>query len=360
MTLEQYRTVIDTYLDFYPDERIDVQITDDFLRKALDTMAEGGKVSQRDKDYIEGSTLDSVMIIVHYPELELTNDKGNNYTVRDIYVCSQFPSFEITMGRTTYTSDEVRVGYRHSHIYKGNFTSLTSFCTGGASTPINRLVKKYRGRRYNDFETLVQSFIVEVERMIRIESNAGGPYICFSTVGKNSEGIPLKVGITNDYFFKTERLRQLFKGFVDYYCSLYLDKFYHDGRNWQLDATDAEFIGRVTKVAKTWRKTKNANIYEKVNVINGLYYSPSSDTKYCIHPNACAEWTFKGDNPKLTVIDTRKPDIKDEYIVDLDYISYLYSFLINLINGVYANKDKYKDSIHSRAYKIKTSLIEEM
>ena len=220
---------------------------------------------------------------------------------------------------------------------------------------------KYSIGRYGNFETFIQSFIIEVERMIRIESNAGGPYITFNEVGKTSVNIPLRVKLLPEALISSSRNKDIFLKFIDYYCSLRLDDFYYDGRNWQLAATDTEFIKRVTKVAKTWKKTANANIYQSINIIHGLYYAPTSNGHYNVRDGEMVNWKFKGEYPRIKI--TNKSDgndVKSDTIVNIDIISILYSFMLNLINGVYANQDKYKDSIHSRAYKIKTALIKAM
>lgn len=361
MTLEQYKTIINAYLDFYPDDRVDIQIDNANLKQALDDDTDGKEVSKDTLDYINNSNFDLLNIITYYPSLTLTNDSGKQYTVYDIYVQTTFPEFTVYMGRTTYNTDEIKVGYRHSHIGRGNFIDISIFCTGDNYTPINKMKSKYSIGRYGNFETFIQSFIIEVERMIRIESNAGGPYITFNEVGKNSVNTPLRVKLLPESYIDNLRDKNIFLKFIDYYCSLRLDDFYYDGRNWQLAATDTEFIKRVTKVAKTWKKTANANIYQSINIIHGLYYTPTSNRRFNVRDGKMVNWTFKGEYPRIKIINKGGgDDIKRDTIVDMNLISTLYSFLLNLINGVYANQDKYKDSIHSRAYKIKTALIKAM
>lgn len=357
MTLEQYKTIINIYLDFYPDDRVDIQLNNTIIKQALADDAEGNEVSKDTLDYISNCRYGLLNIITYYPSLTLTNDSEKQYTVYGIYVKTSFPEFTVYMGRTTYNTDEIKVGYRHSHISKGNFTDISSFCTGNNDTPINKIKSKYSIGRYGNFETFIQSFIIEVERMIRIESNAGGPYITFNEVGKASVNTPLRVKLLPESYID----KNIFLKFIDYYCSLRLDDFYYDGRNWQLADTDAEFIRRVTKVAKTWKKTANADIYQSINIIHGLYYAPTSNGYYDIRDGERVYWKFKGEYPRIKIINKGGGnDVKSDTIVNIDLISILYSFMLNLINGVYANQDKYKDSIHSRAYKIKTALIKAM
>lgn len=361
MTLEQYKTIINAYLDFYPNDKVDIQLNDTIIKQALNDDAEGNEVSKDTLDYISSCRYNSLNIITYYPSLTLTNDSGKQYTVYGIYVRTAFPKFTVSMGRTIYNTDEIKVGYRHSHISRSNFTEISGFCTGGNDTPINKMALKYMRNEYGNFETFIQSFIIEVERMIRIESNAGGPYITFNEVGKTSVNTPLRVKLLPESYIGNLRDKNIFLKFIDYYCSLRLDDFYYDGRNWQLADTDTEFIKRVTKVAKTWKKTANADIYQNINIIHGLYYAPTSNGHYSVRDGKMVCWTFKGEHPRIKIINKGSgDDIKRDIIVDINLISTLYSFMLDLINGVYANQNKYKDSIHSRAYKIKTALIKAM
>lgn len=362
MTFGQYKTIIDTYLDFYPDERIDIKVNYEPLQKALDDYAEGKKIDDDILTDIDHVSYSSMRVMIYYPEITLTNDAGHHYIVKDIYLNISFPEVDIKMGRTTYNQNEINVGYRHSHIRKGNFRELSSFCTGYSDTPINVIKNRIRDGLSSDFKTDMQSFIIETERMIKIESNEGVPYITFESISRGVTLNPLNVAMYYDTTLLSAREKNMMINFIKYYCSLHLDAFHYDGRNYQLNASDVEFIDRVTKVAKAYRKTKNLSIYESVWYVNGLYFKQSDNPSYySLMLPAHANWTFKGKHPEMKIesvsdVETAKP----KTIVNPKYISILYSFLLKLINGVYANYDKYKDSIHSRAYKIKTELIKAM
>ena len=91
MTLEQYKTIISAYLDFYPDDRVDIQIDSASLKQALDDDADGKEVSQDTLDHINNDDFDLLNIITYYPSLTLTNDSGKQYTVYGIYVKTAFP-----------------------------------------------------------------------------------------------------------------------------------------------------------------------------------------------------------------------------------------------------------------------------
>lgn len=364
MTLDEYKSVINAYLDFYPDDRIDVKIVSSTLRQALDDEAEGRTVDDDVKTTISymNRSYTAVTITVYYPELTLTNDSGRTHTVYGIYTCIHYPSMTFTMGRTDYTLAEMQAGYRHSHITKGDFSSMGTFCTGSDDTPFNKIRTRFLGHHYSDFDLLIQSLIIETERMIRIESNAGIPYISFMDVGRNSSSTPLSVPYRAGNFTTSTFSAVTLRDFIPYYCSLGLDDFYYDGRNWQLKATDAEFITRVTKVAKAFTKTRrNPEIFSPAYLKGGLYYNAVEHGSYSFTAGQHVTWSFKGHRPVLRIIgDSDDTPIQDVFILRMDIISSVYTFLLYLINAFYANIGKHRDSACSRAYKIKSRLIREL
>lgn len=360
MTLDEYKSVINAYLDFYPDDRIDVKIISNTLRQALDDDADGKTVSEDEKTTISymNRSYTAVTITVYYPELTLTNDSGRTHTVYGIYTCMHYPSMILTMGRTDYTLAEMQTGYRHSHIPKGDFAGMGTFCTGGEVTPFNKIKIKVLDHHYSDFDLLIQSLIIETERMIRIESNAGIPYISFMDVGRNSSSAPLSVPYMTGSAIGIDTT-VILRDFIPYYCSLGLDDFYYDGRNWQLKATDAEFITRVTKVAKAFTKTRrNHELFSPAYLKGGLYYDATEHGSFSFTAGQHVTWSFKGHRPVLRIIGiSDDAPVQDVSILRMDIISTVYTFLLNLINAFYANIGKHRDSACSRAYKIKSRLI---
>lgn len=349
LTFEQCTNILDAYYDFYPDDKIDIKIYNSELQKDLNAQAKGKDIDKK-KEYC-GDEI--IQIMTYYPELTLTNDNGKHYTVYGIYVNTTFPKCCIYMGRTIYNSNEVASGYRHSHINTAtshSFSTMSDFCRGNNDTPINEIRTSILEATYNNFSLAIQSFIIETERMIRIESNEGIPYISFEDIGKNNKLTPIFV-----YPIKSGYIENKFANFILYYCSLGLDKFYYDGRNWQLDASDTEFITRVSNIAKKYKFTKNLSIFQDVYFINGLYYPVETSTRF-VPERATANWSFKGKYPPIIVTDKKENNAKKVAILKGEYLDVLYNFLLNLINGIYAT-NKYKDCVLSRAYKIKTALI---
>lgn len=353
---------MDCYLDFYPDDQVDVTPSS-LLQQTMDMENKEDRDEELYNNFVDGITAskyNTLSIIVYHPEITVTNEHGNSHVLKDVYVRVSFPEMTIHLARTTFTSDEVYSGYIHSHVSKGNFHVMHPFCTG--SGPINTLkdhIMDMDSNALEDFKNAITSFIINTERMIRVESLAGGPYVTLESIGKKMESTPMTVYFGHTRVVHTKAFEK-FIDFMKYYCSLRLDEFYYDGKNWQLKDTDAEFIRRVTKVALTYKKTSNvssAHIYQWVYESDGLYYeyNPNGGSYYCTD-GGLASWIWKGQYPHIHVIKQDR-QVKRTAIVSLSYLSVLYTFLLELINGIYADGNEYKDCIQSRAYKIKDLLI---
>lgn len=354
MNFEEYKTIINTYLDTYPDDRIDI-CASNYLQAALDEDAVGKEISGETLDKIKISS--SLTITIYYPKITLTNELNRQHTIYDVYLRILFPMGIIKLGRTTFTKEEIDVGYVHSHVRARVFDYLQDFCTGENETPINKILRKIVRGDYNDFETLIQSFIVETERMIKVESLTGGPFIRFSNVGKQLDNIPLTLKVTNIRYIPYDCIVD----FIEYYCSLGFDNFYYDGRCWQLDATDTEFITRVTNAAKSFKGTKNKkSLFQTYYLSSGLYYCKLKIDQSNFVEGSPVSWSWKGKKLHLKELkEDNKEVVIENTLLKKEYLDVVYTFLLTLINGVYADR-KFKDSIKERAYKIKSLLFKKL
>lgn len=354
MNFEEYKTIINTYLDTYPDDRIDI-CASNYLQAALDEDAVGKEISGETLDKIKISS--SLTITIYYPKITLTNELNRQHTIYDVYLRILFPMGIIKLGRTTFTKEEIDVGYVHSHVRARVFDYLQDFCTGENETPINKILRKIVRGDYNDFETLIQSFIVETERMIKVESLTGGPFIRFSNVGKQLDNIPLTLKVTNIRYIPYDCIVD----FIEYYCSLGFDNFYYDGRCWQLDATDTEFVTRVTNAAKSFKGTKNKkSLFQTYYLSSGLYYCKLKIDQSNFVEGSPVSWSWKGKKLHLKELkEDNKEVVIENTLLKKEYLDVVYTFLLTLINGVYADR-KFKDSIKERAYKIKSLLFKKL
>lgn len=366
MELEDFKTIRNVFLDYYPDERIDIQPSP-IVAEAFAMEVEGVVIPGTLEDQITHSGRLSIMI--YYPELIITNDRNNSqYPIYGLYACFSFPGCVIELGRTDYTVEELYTGYRHSHIPIHQQRFLSRFCTGNEDTPINKVrntinLGRYKRPNAPDLATTVMSLILVWEESVRIESSAGVPYIYFKNATSLINDTPMtipRVALRNCLIIFNKKMTDKFTDFINYYCSLGLDTFYYDGKSWQLQASDAEFIKRVTRVAKTYAKTKSAisQMFSPVFEKDGLYYTsrlPSSNLS--VTRGTKVDWVFKNRNPEINIVESQE-DATPELVVKQPLLSILYTFLVTLTNAIYAKSNK--DNLLSRAHKISLALIKSM
>lgn len=358
MLISKIKEIVKAYKEFYPEERLDFQCFSTLDGKMLDYIVKTGKTPEGYND--DSNVSIAFCVVMYYPELTVTNENNKHHTIYDTYVTVEIPYFSLNLGRTTYTKEEIDCGYRHSHVQAYNFRRMSSFCLGDSHNPVPSAAQLLRNSDCANFDLVLRSFIINVDRTIRVESLDGGPYINISSIG--SGAVPVPIEVTADRLYDFGSYREACKEFIDYYIHLGLDTFYYDGKSYQLKATDAEFIERVTKAAKSFKATaRKSRLYKKVIKSSGLYYLASRNHTVDWRPDARVEWNFKGQPLYLKIKNADSKDkIETVEILDPKIINYIYYFLTEFINSYYATKSFYTCNIRSRAYKIKNALLNGM
>lgn len=198
--------VFQLFVDFYGEERVDLQCVITytefkFLLKeqlerdsidislddlTLETCIEHAYIKQTDAggyEWIEYklNTLvrDKIRTYIHYPTLTITNEYDRSHTCRNVYVYVEFnyagKGGYFRMNKSTYTEDEYRARYLHSHVPSIDYDHLDVFaipCLGYG--PIGRTISLL----HIDYdEELWQLYILELDNYMSTESLRGGPYI---------------------------------------------------------------------------------------------------------------------------------------------------------------------------------------
>lgn len=122
-------------------------------------------------------------LIIHWDEIEVSNENDDKHTIYDMYAKVTFSSgyeligFKLT--RSTLTIDELKAHYVFSHLPKMS-TNLdySTPCIG--SGPIRNTMSSLAKRYDSD---LFRLFLVELDRYVRTESLTGVPYIRMSEIG---------------------------------------------------------------------------------------------------------------------------------------------------------------------------------
>ena len=131
-------------------------------------------------------------ILLHFHKRTITNEAGHSIDIFDLFVripicddgsfCSRFRYL-----RTSYTMAQIGSGYLHSHCPGFGYTHTDilrwqDVCTG--SGPINETMIRMDNQRQNIDPIVAGLFFWELDKIIGIESEIGGPYMHLNNVGK--------------------------------------------------------------------------------------------------------------------------------------------------------------------------------
>lgn len=210
------------------------------------------------KGYIERNVLykalkDDMEITIWFPMEKVTNEIGDSTIIHNAFVriildeegnlCSG-PS----MMRTSFTKNELKANYIHSHVPTERFDkthiknyTFNRMCTG--SGPINSDLQELYSlpiysENIDEFIPLIYgSFCYNLEKIVRIESVKGGPYIQLYRI-KQHGTIPY---IKENYSIQAH-LTLADKKFMNYYLSDNHLKFVFANNSWCLGMTVSEFL----------------------------------------------------------------------------------------------------------------------
>ena len=205
--LENIQTVHSIFINTFGEDRVDLQgvlSEDDFVSQMLGkliTLPEKatmliGDVSEDDfivyQERLRNvlrQNLNNATIIVHFPELTITNERGRTHLIRDMYArVVLLPDGKLYSGpqfhRATFTHAECKNSYLHSHVRTIPFDNLTTWqggCLG--SGPIRDTISRLSIDFSWEDWTL---FAVQLDQYVHVESLEGGPYHRMETIGTNN------------------------------------------------------------------------------------------------------------------------------------------------------------------------------
>lgn len=272
--------------------------------------------------------------IVYYPSILITNpDRGTNHKITDVYVKISKDN-QVSIGRTSYTIDEAKVGYKHSHCERNTLADLSPMCTG-TTTPI-RIAYGYM--KYDNYsENSCMAYIIELNRALHVESEDGGAYIYMREISESEiksepiqiQPISISANASKWRYGETEFLPQ----FVCYYLSHGLNQYSFDGRAMQLDITDSDFIKRVSEIYMNF-KHKDRDLLCNALYKDGMFYYCGSTKDNARFPSRTA-WSIP--NLGTMKITYNELPITKECIKILRpyYIGIIYSIETTIINYIY-------------------------
>lgn len=127
-----------------------------------------------------GGGLADKTLLIHFPEVEIKNSKGNSHLIRDLYIANRLNNnYSISSGtiygmRTTLTQAEENSSYVHSHLSSSGFSNFSAFCTGSGIIDENLtlIMNTNPSERKFAYEIYFESLVA----FVAWESIEGGPY----------------------------------------------------------------------------------------------------------------------------------------------------------------------------------------
>ena len=193
------RPIADSYLKNYididsslPIKELPIDIIDNIIQK-VDKAPECEKLAIR-KEFAGDENYTYCMILVHFPEVRVTNENDKYIDITDLfvrfYVSSSgllYSSFQMT--RSSCTTTQYNSRYFHSHLH-GIPEDFESPClgTGPIRNTICNLQKEFDADIWN-------LFCLELSKYVETESIAGTPYNYLERVN----GYRTQISISNDF-----------------------------------------------------------------------------------------------------------------------------------------------------------------
>lgn len=187
--LEKSKGVFSVFCEVFGEDRCDIQINKNFLLEILMWWGDP-LVPKSESDLAEFISLRELFrildIIVYFPEVEISNERDEHHTIRELYVRTQIRSNgraagTFSMLRTRYTSQELSVGYKHSHTTKMVLESgldFTECCLGNSPirSTLTELSRECDLDRWN-------VYCLQLDQYVGVESLLGGPHIRMNSIG---------------------------------------------------------------------------------------------------------------------------------------------------------------------------------
>ena len=350
---EEALKVYEIFKSFFGETKVDFQVDKSF-KDAVETLITEGENLE---DTLNSPLLTlcefSYIILIHFPNVTITNEKGNSVDIHDLYVKvpldlagKQAKRFEMIV--TTFTKVLYESNYTHSHLPSRSLmhgkASFSKPCLGEGpiSTTCNIL------RNEND-ENIWRLFCVELARYVTVESIAGIPYYRMEYIGRNNSNREIIFSDTSRRasseisFIIKEAIRNLINRKV--FNFKYVNNTYNFADN---DASlirliSNEFITIYNKkfnnkeLSTNLKELVRAKILIKAVFYKGYFTEEESNRHNFCSPSTDVLFTFKNIPVKMRIIDTNTT-IEPVYILNVKYINVAIRNILEFINYNYGQK----------------------
>lgn len=366
-------TIYNIFLDFYGEERVDLQIVT--LEKCIFKFEDRENVTY--SDLINFFNDQFNCIIVHFPEVKIENEDGASVNVKDLwvkiplivarqnisdseandYIALMQTSFSIT--RSTYPLSHLRSDYMHSHCPGVPWQPHTSFlpcCLGNG--PIKNTVATLCSS-YD--ENIWSLFVYELSLYVKTESLRGGPYRYLSRISSLKEQYAPNRNCSQYkllHVLYNERHQRLISDFVEYLLKNKTIPFHYNFRYMislsYFDFTiflSKNFIEWFNNPNNRWNKAYNAttimSVLVKCKIVNNQILYLSRNATSSIMPDSDIYDKMDGktlfyfkDKPINVTIEEDEEDETDHScrLLQSNIVDVIFTKIFNFVNTNYGTK----------------------
>lgn len=308
-----------------------------------------------DRVDVQNRDSDSVYIIVHFPQLTVTNENSRSIDITHLYAKMRVTKSTGTiigtfqLIRSEYTSTQFISGYSFSHIPHVSRDKIASWqnpCLG--TGPLNDTVATLNIEYSEEFWQL---FCLELSKYVTVESVEGVPYMYLEKVGKQDLDpvrFPLIREIRRDSYSSEEAIDTIkeFTRFVIYKRPF---NFHYLNGSYNIAASDETILITLSNLYIEWYNSLNAQEQEHYDLAdavlrkakmrgNELCYVYNSSRRTTNYKDLIGTklFTFKGEWVLFNVIeDPVKEDENVSLILSESFASIIIDKILNLANYGY-------------------------
>lgn len=327
--IEKVLKIKEIFEDFFGEERVDLQ------KLVSETI------------YNESLVTTRPYILVHFPEVRVTNENNRHIDLRDLFVKVEllyegllYGTFKLN--KATYDVAQWKSFYIHSHVPSLFYDRAEEFkdpCLGNG--PIKSTILRLHGE-YNEDDWKL--FCLELQKYVQTESLAGGPYIKLENVGRISE--------TKYNEYEYTPYVECHKEFLNLFLINLLEKriipYAFNSNHFAIAMSFDKFVVAVSNAFIEWyNKEKSTQYYNTQELFNfgiliiGIYKD------FAIYTTATAEpvihrdtviCNFKGKDIKLKVVNTSGTE--GSVFLNPGIINWIATRILNVLNYFYGRTDE--------------------
>ena len=311
----------------------------------------------------------SGFILVHFPSVRITNENDRHTDITHLY--AKVPlmidgrmEVRFSLNRAEYTTIHLRNNYMHSHISRIPFSDFTRFqepCTG--SGPINNTMSSLMAQFNPDIWRL---FCVELDRYVRVESLAGGPYHRLegltadggSSYNRIDANIPMCLKLQPEFIGAVRRggtpliSPTLLASFIAYLINKKVLRFAWGSDGYKLAMSNTNAILVISNCFIEWYNTlvassvvvpsldvlKAQNTVRICKMVDGVLQAPYGSAAVTNPQQYEGQLvcTFKGQPVRIHIINEGTQEDENTYtILNVPLIGYILTKILNVVNFRY-------------------------